>query len=595
MYACVLPVVLDKYRAQSLTVKVLPQEYGKLLYNLMQCNHGVLKGVVTQETMLGTELVLHHALVWITHILKNLDAEISGFVTVKLMYTTPGFTQHSDMTESMWKQLRSEDIPLQPLLPKVGSKLTRSAVSLSGVQLVSESPFVSICPSETCFIQCCVSVRESKQVPRVRKKLKAQPEAGSSQTGDEGGRAHAVHALGNITTELELQGADAKVRSGGVGNQLGLNAEDELAVALVEGVDVDSVLTESMGLGGFGESEGWGNIGKELGLGGGDEGDVGGGNGGVGGGGVAEEVNNGTGADEITNNSEGSTQSRKLERRIPEAVLEGQHQSSSNSKKRLHNQDTGSTEGGEVSQDRVALAVPSDKRRNSHSVAWSEDSQVGNAGLRLSSAELAGVDEFCAPSEGEPAQEDEGAASISTKAATMPLTSAAFIEKFQREQTVMFSAHFEELKEANAMANESRQGMIGRLQTANDALVHKNTELVFGNATLQAQVTQHQAQVTQLKTQLLESKTLLQAQHQAEVAQLKTQLKTQLLESKTLLQAQHQAEIAQLKTQLLEAQTHSQVQAQDHGTLLRKYQNLQVAVRRTGQDAHRAINLLQLL
>jgi len=586
--------------------------------------------------MLGTELVLHHALVWITHILKNLDAEISGFVTVKLMYTTPGFTQHSDMTESMWKQLRSEDIPLQPLLPKVGSKLTRSAVSLSGVQLVSESPFVSICPSETCIIQCCVSVRESKQVPRVRKKLKARPEAGSSQTGDEGGRAHAVHALGNITTELELQGADAKVRSGGVGNQLGLNAEDELGVALVEGVDVDSVLTESMGLGGFGESEGWGNIGKELGLGGGDEGDVGGGNGGVGGGGVAEEVNNGTGADEITNNSEGSTQSRKLERRIPEAVLEGQHQSSSNSKKRLHNQDTGSTEGGEVSQDRVALAVPSDKRRNSHSVAWSEDSQVGNAGLRLSSAELAGVDEFCAPSEGEPAHEDEGAASISTKAATMPLTSAAFIEKFQREQTVMFSAHFEELKEANAMANESRQGMIGRLQTANDALVHKNTELVFGNATLQAQVTQlktqllesatlsqsqHQAQVTQLKTQLLESKTLLQAQHQAEVAQLKTQLKTQLLESKTLLQAQHQAEIAQLKTQLetqllesktllqaqhqaeiaqlktqlLEAQTHSQVQAQDHGTLLRKYQNLQVAVRRTGQDAHRAINLLQSL
>jgi len=453
-------------------------------------------------------------------------------------------------------------------------------------------------------------VRESKQVSRVRKKLKARPEAGSSQTGDEGGRAHAVHALGNITTELELQGADAKVRSGGVGNQLGLNAEDELGVALVEGVDVDSVLTESMGLGGFGESEGWGNIGKELGLGGGDEGDVGGGNGGVGGGGVAEEVNNGTGADEITNNSEGSTQSRKLERRIPEAVLEGQHQSSSNSKKRLHNQDTGSTEGGEVSQDRVALAAPSDKRRNSHSVAWSEDSQVGNAGLPLSSAELAGVDEFCAPSEGEPAHEDEGAASISTKAATMPLTSAAFIEKFQREQTVMFSAHFEELKEANAMANESRQGMIGRLQTANDALVHKNTELVFGNATLQAQVTQlktqllesatlsqsqHQAQVTQLKTQLLESKTLLQAQHQAEVAQLKTQLKTQLLESKTLLQAQHQAEIAQLKTQLLEAQTHSQVQAQDHGTLLRKYQNLQVAVRRTGQDAHRAINLLQSL
>jgi ribosomal protein S28E/S33 len=104
--------------------------------------------------------------------------------------------------------------------------------------------------------------------------------------------------------------------------------------------------------------------------------------------------------------------------------------------------------------------------------------------------------------------------------------------------------------------------MIRHLQTANDALVDKNTELVLGNTTLQGEV---------------------------------SQLKTQLIESKTLSQAQHQAEVTQLKTQLLESKTLSQAQAQDHGTLLGKYQNLQAAVRTTCQHAHGVMDQLQSL
>jgi hypothetical protein len=362
----------------------------------------------------------------------------------------------------------------------------------------------------------------------VRKKMKAGHDAGSSQTGGEEGREDAVHGLGNITTELELQDADAVVRSGGVGNQLGLNAEDELAVAVAEGVHVDSVLTQTMGFGGIGENEGWGITGEDLGLDSGGEGDIGGGKDPVGGGGFAKEGNDGIGADEIMNNSEGDVRSKGLETRTGGALLEGQHQLSTNPKKRLHNQDTGSTEGGEASQHKVPAAQPSDKRHNSHSVVGSEGLQVGCAGLPLSSGELAASNEFCASSEGESAHENEAGAPTSTKATAMPLTAAEFIEEFQREQSAMFRAHFH------------------HLQTVHVALADKNTELVLDKTTLQKEV---------------------------------TQLKTQLLESTTLAQAQHEAEITQLKAQLLESKTLSQAQAQTNSTLLGKYQNLQAAVR----------------
>ena len=249
------------------------QEYGRLLYGLMAQNRGVLKGIVSAETVLGTQLVLHHALVWITCILKNLDAEVSGFVTVKLMYTNAAFTKHSDMTETLWKQLRSEDIPLQPLLPFVGSKLSRSAVSLLSLKIIHQEPLVTVCLSKTCNIEYCVSARVPQHAGAVplRKKKKAAHEEGMSLAGGEGGASSAANHLGNVYTELELASADKEVGLEsaadklGALNMLGLGGEGELG-EVAEGLWLEGQGGEGIGLGGIGEEHGWGSVGEELGF-----------------------------------------------------------------------------------------------------------------------------------------------------------------------------------------------------------------------------------------------------------------------------------------------------------------------------------------
>ena len=88
--------------------KTVQQEYGRLLSRLMPANNGVLKGIVSQETMLGTGVVLHHALVWIVHVFKNPDAEVSGFVEVKLVYTDANLNKHSDISADEWNKLKPQ-------------------------------------------------------------------------------------------------------------------------------------------------------------------------------------------------------------------------------------------------------------------------------------------------------------------------------------------------------------------------------------------------------------------------------------------------------------------------------------------------------
>jgi len=160
---------------------------------------------------------------------------------------------------------------------------------------------------------------------------------------------------------------------------------------------------------------------------------------------------------------------------------------------------------------------PLGKRRNSKSDAESRDSLAGH----LDSTELDAVEDFCATSETDSAHANEAGASAPGGAAEIPLTSAAYLEKFQREQTVMFSAHF------------------AQLTAANDALVEKNKLLQRRHTTLEAEA-------KHLKSQLLESKTLAETRAHEQAILLQKYQNLQTAVQKTCQHA-HQA-VDQLET-----------------------------------------------
>ena len=195
----------------------------------MPANNGVLKGIVSQETRLDTGVVLHHALVWIVHVIKNPDAEVSGFVVVKLVYANAILNKHSDISAAAWNKLDPQTIPLQPLLPCKGSMLTRSAVSLLSLHTYSISPYANVCHSRTCKIECCVSARVSQNKTNAmnqyqnttkptnqRKKMKAGPKLDQATSGGEGGMAR-VGRFSNVDTDLGVGTAGKGVGNAGKG------------------------------------------------------------------------------------------------------------------------------------------------------------------------------------------------------------------------------------------------------------------------------------------------------------------------------------------------------------------------------------------
>ena len=135
------------------------QEYANILENLMESNGNILKGIVTLETVYTGTRCLHHALVWITNIIKDNNGSNNGFVSGKVVHVSTQLTKHSDMTITHWNELKDKVIPLQRLLPAEGSSFTRSAVHVLPCENRNINPYAEFCPNKTCDMIRCLRAK----------------------------------------------------------------------------------------------------------------------------------------------------------------------------------------------------------------------------------------------------------------------------------------------------------------------------------------------------------------------------------------------------------------------------------------------------